>query len=148
MSRIAVIEHHNANAEQKALLDAIQAQLGMVPNFLKVFANSPVALKAFLGLHGVANDGSLSAQTRERIALALMRAGRTEQAAARLTALSANAGDFLPYRVTQVELAMANNQPAAAPRKGQRRGRPFCSIQQAASAKSSGSQARKRFQTR
>ena len=71
MSRITIIDHHNANADQKALLDAIQSQLGMVPNFLKVFANSPVALKAFLGLHGVANEGSLSALTRERIALAL-----------------------------------------------------------------------------
>jgi uncharacterized peroxidase-related enzyme len=71
MSRIATIEQANANAEQKALLDAIQSQLGMVPNFLKVFANSPVALRAFLGLHGVANGGSLDAPTRERIALAL-----------------------------------------------------------------------------
>ena len=36
MSRINVIDQHNANPEQKALLDAIQGQLGMVPNFLKV----------------------------------------------------------------------------------------------------------------
>jgi hypothetical protein len=43
----------------------------MVPNFLKVFANSPAALRAFLGLHGIAGEGSLDPQTRERIALAL-----------------------------------------------------------------------------
>jgi uncharacterized peroxidase-related enzyme len=71
MSRINVVSHQHANAEQKALLDAIQSQLGMVPNFLKVFANSPAALRAFLGLHGIAGEGSLEAQTRERIALAL-----------------------------------------------------------------------------
>jgi uncharacterized peroxidase-related enzyme len=71
MSRINVVSHEHANAEQKALLDAIQSQLGMVPNFLKVFANSPAALRAFLGLHGIAGEGSLEAQTRERIALAL-----------------------------------------------------------------------------
>jgi uncharacterized peroxidase-related enzyme len=71
MSRINVVSHQHANAEQKALLDAIQSQLGMVPNFLKVFANSPAALRAFLGLHGIAGEGSLQAQTRERIALAL-----------------------------------------------------------------------------
>jgi uncharacterized peroxidase-related enzyme len=71
MSRLNVVTHDNASAEQKALLDAIQSQLGMVPNFLKVFANSPVALRAFLGLHGIAGGGSLDAQTRERIALAL-----------------------------------------------------------------------------
>ena len=40
MSRIKVINHDDANAEQKELLDAIQSQLGMVPNFLNIFANS------------------------------------------------------------------------------------------------------------
>ena len=53
MSRIHVVEPATATPEQKALLDAIQGQLGMVPNFLKVFANSPTALQAFLGLYGV-----------------------------------------------------------------------------------------------
>ena len=71
MSRINVVTTDNANAEQQALLNAIQSQLGMVPNFLKVFANSPAALRAFLGLHGIAGAGSLDAATRERIALAL-----------------------------------------------------------------------------
>jgi uncharacterized peroxidase-related enzyme len=92
MSRITVIDNHNANAEQKALLDAIQAQLGMVPNFLKVFANSPVALKAFLGLHGVANDGSLSAQTRERIALALAQQNACSYCLSAHTAIGRKAG--------------------------------------------------------
>jgi len=92
MSRINVIEQHNANAEQKALLDAIQGQLGMVPNFLKVFANSPVALQAFLGLHGVANAGSLSPQTRERIALALAQQNTCEYCLSAHTAIGRKAG--------------------------------------------------------
>ena len=92
MSRITVIDHHNANAEQKALLDAIQAQLGMVPNFLKVFANSPVALQAFLGLHGVANAGSLRPQTRERIALALAQQNTCEYCLSAHTAIGRKAG--------------------------------------------------------
>ena len=44
-------------------------------------------------------------------ALALLRAGRSADAATRVTALSAAAADFLAYRVAKVELAMANNQP-------------------------------------
>lgn len=92
MSRIHVVEQHNANAEQKALLDAIQGQLGMVPNFLKVFANSPVALQAFLGLHGVANAGSLSPQTRERIALALAQQNTCEYCLSAHTAIGRKAG--------------------------------------------------------
>jgi uncharacterized peroxidase-related enzyme len=71
MSRITIIDASNANAEQAALLDAIQDKLGMVPNFLKVLANSPAALQAFLGLHSITGSGSLNELTRERIALAL-----------------------------------------------------------------------------
>lgn len=92
MSRITVIEQHTANAEQKALLDAIQGQLGMVPNFLKVFANSPVALQAFLGLHGVANAGSLTPQTRESIALALAQQNSCEYCVSAHTAIGRKAG--------------------------------------------------------
>jgi hypothetical protein len=84
MARINLVTNESANAEQKALLDAIQSQLGMVPNFLKVFANSPEALKAFLGLHGIANAGSLDPQTRERIALALAQQNSCEYACPRI----------------------------------------------------------------
>lgn len=92
MSRIAIIDHTNANDEQKALLDAIQGQLGMVPNFLKVFANSPVALRAFLGLHGVANAGSLDAPTRERIALTLAQQNGCEYCVSAHTAIGRKSG--------------------------------------------------------
>ncbi len=92
MSRINIIEHSDANAEQKSLLDAIQAQLGMVPNFLKVFANSPSALKAFLGLHGIASEGSLDAQTRERIALALAQQNACQYCLSAHTAIGRKAG--------------------------------------------------------
>ena len=50
MSRINTVNYETANNEQKELFDAIQSKLGMVPNFLKIFANSPEALKSFLGL--------------------------------------------------------------------------------------------------
>lgn len=92
MSRITVIDTHNANPEQQGLLAAIQSQLGMVPNFLKVFANSPVALRAFLGLHGVANDGSLDAPTRERIALALAQQNACEYCVSAHTAIGRKSG--------------------------------------------------------
>jgi len=92
MNRINVVNHENADPEQKALLDAIQTQLGMVPNFLKVFANSPAALRAFLGLHGIAGEGSLDAQTRERIALALAQQNSCEYCLSAHTALGRKAG--------------------------------------------------------
>ncbi|MDD5028744.1 MAG: carboxymuconolactone decarboxylase family protein, partial [Rhodoferax sp.] len=78
MSRITAVSNENANTEQRSLFDAIQGQLGMVPNFLRVFAHSPDALKAFLGLDHIANHGSLDGATRERIALALAQKNQCE----------------------------------------------------------------------
>lgn len=92
MNRINVVNPDNATPEQKALLDAIQSQLGMVPNFLKVFANSPAALRAFLGLHEIAGAGSLDAQTRERIALALAQQNACEYCLSAHTAIGRKAG--------------------------------------------------------
>ena len=87
MARINVVTTETATAEQKALFDAIHSQLGIVPNFLKVFANSPDALKAFLGLHGIANGGSLDLQTRERIALTLAQQNSCEYCLSAHTAI-------------------------------------------------------------
>ena len=92
MARINIVTPDSANPQQKALFDAIQGQLGMVPNFLKVLANSPAALKAFLGLHGIAGDGSLDSKTRERIALALAQQNSCEYCLSAHTAIGRKAG--------------------------------------------------------
>lgn len=70
MARVTVIDPQTATGEAKQLLDAVQTGLGMVPNFVRVLANSPAALSAFLGIHGIAGAGVLEPKTRERIALA------------------------------------------------------------------------------
>jgi uncharacterized peroxidase-related enzyme len=92
MSRINVVTTETANEEQQALLTAIQGKLGMVPNFLKVFANSPAALRAFLGLHGIANEGSLDPQTRERIALTVAQKNSCEYCVSAHTAIGRGTG--------------------------------------------------------
>jgi uncharacterized peroxidase-related enzyme len=92
MSRINLVTSENANAEQKELYTAITLQLGMVPNFLKVFANSPAALKAFLGLHSITNEGSLDALTKERIALALAEKNACQYCVSAHTAIGKKAG--------------------------------------------------------
>jgi uncharacterized peroxidase-related enzyme len=92
MSRFNLVTQDNANAEQQALLDAIEDQLGMVPNFLRVLAHSPDALKAFLGLHGIAGAGSLDTQTRERIALVVAQDNSCEYCVSAHTAIGRKAG--------------------------------------------------------
>lgn len=92
MSRINVVTNETATNEQKELFDAIHAQLGTVPNFLKVFANSPAALRGFLGLHGIANEGSLDGLTKERIALALAEKNACQYCVSAHTAIGSKAG--------------------------------------------------------
>jgi len=92
MSRINVVENQQANQEQAELYSVITASLGSVPNFLKVLANSPAALKAFLGLHGISSAGSLDPQTRERIALTLAEQNGCQYCVSAHTAIGRKAG--------------------------------------------------------
>jgi uncharacterized peroxidase-related enzyme len=92
MSRINVVTTATANAEQTTLFDGIESQLGMVPNFLRVLANSPAALRAFLGLHSIAGEGSLDAQTRERIALTLAQQNACQYCVSAHTAIGRKVG--------------------------------------------------------
>ncbi|WP_134500651.1 carboxymuconolactone decarboxylase family protein [Microvirga pakistanensis] len=92
MARIAIVNPATATGDAKTLLDAVQAKLGMTPNFLKVLANSPAALGSFLGLHGIAEAGSLDLQTRERIALALAQQNSCEYCLSAHTAIGRKTG--------------------------------------------------------
>lgn len=92
MSRLNVVTPETANPDQKALLDAIQGKLGMVPNFLKILAHSPDALQAFLGLNSIAETGALDPQTRERIALAVAQGNSCEYCVSAHTAIGRKAG--------------------------------------------------------
>ncbi|MEO6280045.1 peroxidase-related enzyme [Roseateles sp.] len=55
----------------RPLLEAVNKQLGSVPNLFRLVANSPAALEGYLGMSGALAKGRLPAQTRERIALAV-----------------------------------------------------------------------------
>lgn len=55
----------------KGSLEAVNKQLGTVPNMFKLIGNSPQTLEGYLGLNGALGSGSIDAPTRERIALAV-----------------------------------------------------------------------------
>ncbi len=72
MSRIptpATIEA--APDASRPVLEAVQKQLGRLPNIFRIVSNSPTALNAYVGLNGALQKGALPQATRERIALAL-----------------------------------------------------------------------------
>ena len=60
-----------APAASQPLLEAVNKQLGSVPNLFRLAATSPAALEGYLGMMGALAKGALPAATRERIALAV-----------------------------------------------------------------------------
>jgi uncharacterized peroxidase-related enzyme len=72
MTRLATPATIDAAPEAaRPLLQAVQRQIGSVPNLFRLVANSPAALEGYLGMSGALAKGRLPAATRERIALAV-----------------------------------------------------------------------------
>ncbi len=68
MSRLAIPSRETAPAASQPLLDAVNGQLGTVPNLFRLLGSSPAVLEGFLGLSGALGK-TLDVKTRNRIAL-------------------------------------------------------------------------------
>lgn len=73
MSRISIPSREDAPAESLPLLDAVNAQLGVVPNMFRAISLSSAALEGYLSLNGALGK-TLDVKTRERIALTVAEA--------------------------------------------------------------------------
>lgn len=74
----ALIAPEDASGETADLLAATQQVLGITPNLARALANSPAALRAYLGLAGALRGGSLPPSVRERIALLVAQQARCD----------------------------------------------------------------------
>ncbi len=92
MSRLTIVNPQTATGPAKTLLDAVQSQLGVTPNFIRVLANSPKALEGFLGLYGALGGISLDKAMQERIALAVAEKNACEYCLSAHTAIGRGAG--------------------------------------------------------
>lgn len=92
MSRINIVDPKTATGEARELLDAVQKQLGVVPNFIRALANSPKALAAFLGLYGPLGGAALDKATQERIALVVAEDNGCQYCVSAHTAIGRHAG--------------------------------------------------------
>ncbi|MCZ8545870.1 carboxymuconolactone decarboxylase family protein [Mesorhizobium qingshengii] len=70
MSRIAIPTREAAPVASQPILDAVNKQLGVVPNLFRLVSTSPAALAGMTSLSG-ALTRALDVKTRERIALAV-----------------------------------------------------------------------------
>jgi len=69
MAQLPIIAPESATGKTHDLLAAVKQKFGLVPNSMRVMANSPAVLEAFLSFSGSLDGGSLDAKLRERIAL-------------------------------------------------------------------------------
>jgi uncharacterized peroxidase-related enzyme len=71
MTAIFPLDPTQATPEVAAILQAVKAKLGRVPNLFLTLAKAPSALKAYLAASDAIGSGHLDAQQREVIALAV-----------------------------------------------------------------------------
>ena len=109
MSRFKAIRPESATGEVRALLEAVNASLGMVPNMMRAMAAAPAVLEGYLGLSGALDRGTLSARTREQLALAVGQANRCDYCVSAHTVLGRGAG------LSETDMARARDGGAADP---------------------------------
>ena len=90
--RITPVDPDTAEGRAGELLDDVQRWLGMVPNLLRIMANSPAVLQGYLAFSGSLTEGVLPARLREQIALAVSERNGCHYCLAVHTALGKIAG--------------------------------------------------------
>ena len=71
MSHFRLLEPQQVDPNTRESLEGVQAKLGSLPNLFKSMANSSATLEAYLAIGRALENGRLSSQLRERIALAV-----------------------------------------------------------------------------
>lgn len=69
MSRIPPVDRNSTHEGVRRNFDAVQKQLGTVPNMMRTMAQSPSVLEAYLGFGAALRRGVLPAALQEQIAL-------------------------------------------------------------------------------
>lgn len=115
MSRIPTPATIDAAPEAaRPLLEAVNKQLGVVPNLFRIVANSPAALEGYLGLNGALGKGKLSLAVREGIALAVAEANGCGYCLAAHTYLGTNLAKLSAAEIAMNRLGRASDAKANA----------------------------------
>lgn len=113
MSRIETVNPAQATGKAKELLDGVKAKLGMTPNLMRVMANSPSVLDAYLKFSGALADGDLPAKTREQIALAVGQANSCDYCLSAHSAIGKMVG-LTPDQIRDARLATSQDAKSGA----------------------------------
>lgn len=92
MPNIFPINLSQADPQTVQTLNAVQQQIGMIPNLFRTFAHAPVVLNAYLRFSETLAGGRLSAQQREIIALTVAQVNTCQYCLSAHTLLGKGAG--------------------------------------------------------
>ena len=92
MSRIPPVDRNTTNDSIRKNFDAIQKQLGIVPNMMRTMAQSSSVLDAYLGFGAALRSGRLPVSLHEQIALAVAEINSCDYCLSAHTALGRGAG--------------------------------------------------------
>ena len=92
MPRLNQVTNDQADEKSQQLLSGVQKKLGTTPNIMRVMANSPAVLDAYLQFSGTLAKGALSSRLREQIALAVGEANSCDYCLAAHSAIGRQVG--------------------------------------------------------
>lgn len=92
MSRIPPVDRNTTTDSVRKNFDAVQKQLGTVPNMMRTMAQSPAVLEGYLGFGATLRRGRLPAALQEQIALAVAETNSCDYCLSAHTALRRGAG--------------------------------------------------------
>lgn len=92
MSRIKPVDRNTTHDGLRRSFDAIEKQLGVVPNMMRTMAVSPVVLDGYLTLSAALRRGAVPGALQEQVALAIAEANACDYCLSAHTALGRRAG--------------------------------------------------------
>ena len=108
MNRIQPLDPAQATGKTQQIFNAVQRQLGTLPNLFRVLGNSPAALEGYINFVAALKGGQISARVREQIALVVAEANLCEYCLSAHTHLGAKLGLTEP-EITNARHAIASN---------------------------------------
>jgi uncharacterized peroxidase-related enzyme len=113
MSRIAIPDRTDAPAASQQILDAVNAQLGVVPNLFRLAAVSPAAVTGLTALSGALSK-TLDVKTRNRIAIAVAQVNGCDYCLSAHTYLGLNLARLAPEEIALNRRGSSTDPKAAA----------------------------------
>lgn len=114
MKRLQAINPDQATGKTKELFNAIQSQLGVVPNMMRTMGNSPAFLEAYLNLSGSLSHGTLGLKNSAMIALAVAEANACNYCLSAHTYLGANLAKLDNATMEAARLGTSTNEKSKA----------------------------------